>query len=49
VLGGILLVGPLIGFVWPEKRKLDRQAETLRAAGAFDAPAPLSPPPPPAA
>ena len=49
VLGCILMVASLIGFVWLEKGKLDRQAQTLRAAGAFDAPAPPSPLPPPAA
>ena len=49
VLGCILMVASLIGFVWLEKGKLDRQAQMLRAAGAFDAPATPAPPPPPAA
>ena len=49
VLGCILMVASLIGFVWLEKGKLDRQAATLRAAGAFDAPAAAPQPPPPAA
>jgi hypothetical protein len=37
VLGCILMVGALIGWVWLEKQKLDRQASMLRAAGAFEA------------
>ena len=39
VLGCILMVASLIGFVWLEKQKLNRQAELLRAAGAFATPA----------
>jgi hypothetical protein len=38
VLGIIFMVGALIGFVWLEKQKLERQASTLRATGAFDQP-----------
>ena len=38
VLGCILMVGALIGFVWLEKQKLERQAASLRASGAFDQP-----------
>lgn len=38
VLGCILMVGALIGFVWLEKRKLEHQAASLRAVGAFDQP-----------
>jgi len=44
VLGCILMVASLIGWVWLEKTKLDRQAAMLRAAGAFDAPAQQSRP-----
>jgi hypothetical protein len=43
VLGCILMVASLIGWVWLEKSKLDRQAAMLRAAGAFE----TSPPPSP--
>lgn len=39
VLGCILMVAALVGFVWLEKQKLDRQAALLRAGGAFAAPA----------
>jgi hypothetical protein len=38
VLGCILMVGALIGWVLLEKQKLERQAATLRASGAFDQP-----------
>jgi hypothetical protein len=38
VLGCILMVGSLIGWVLLEKQKLERQAATLRSAGAFDQP-----------
>ena len=38
VLGCILMVGALIGFVWLEKQKLERQAASLRTSGAFDQP-----------
>lgn len=38
VLGCILMVAALIGFVWLEKQKLDRQSALLRAGGAFAAP-----------
>ena len=39
VLGCILMVSALIGFVWLEKQKLERQATSLRASGAFGQPA----------
>jgi hypothetical protein len=48
VLGCILMVASLIGWVWLEKHKLDRQASMLRAAGAFET-SPQAPPSPPAA
>ena len=35
VLGCILMVASLIGWVWLEKQKLDRQTAALRAAGVF--------------
>ena len=38
VLGCILMVVSLIGWVWLEKQKLERQAATLRASGVFDQP-----------
>jgi hypothetical protein len=38
VLGCILMVASLIGFVLLEKQKLERQAAGLRASGAFDQP-----------
>jgi hypothetical protein len=47
VLGCILMVAAMIGFVWLEKQKLDRQAAGLRAAGAFAPSAPQPTPPPP--
>jgi len=47
-LGVILMVGSLIGWIWLENQKLQRQAQMLRASGAFDQPA-AAPPPPPAA
>ena len=39
VLGCILMVASLIGWVVMERRKLEHQAATLRASGAFDVPA----------
>ena len=36
VLGCILMVAAFIGFVWLENQKLQRQAATLRTAGAFE-------------
>ena len=36
VLGVILMVGSLVGWVLLEKKKLEEQAATLRASGAFD-------------
>ena len=44
-LGVILMVGSIIGWVWLENSKLQRQAEILRASGAFEQ-APASPTPP---
>jgi hypothetical protein len=50
VLGIILMVGSLIGWVWLENRKLAAQAALLRAAGglpapgAFPGPGPSQPP-----
>jgi len=38
VLGCILMVASLIGFVLLEKQKLERQSAALRASGAFDQP-----------
>jgi hypothetical protein len=38
VLGIAVMVIALIGFVWLEKRKLERQAATLKASGALDRP-----------
>lgn len=46
VLGCILMVASLIGWVWLEKGKLERQAAALRASGAFEAPATAAPPSP---
>ncbi len=43
-LGCILMVAAIIGFFVLEKRKLDAQAATLRASGAFGMPAPEPPP-----
>jgi hypothetical protein len=45
VLGCILMVGALIGFVWLEKQKLERQTAALRAAGAFVGGTPTAPQP----
>jgi hypothetical protein len=45
VLGVILMVAALIGFVWLEKQKLERQAASLRAAGAFEVGPPAAPQP----
>lgn len=42
-LGIILMVVAVIGFVWLEKGKLERQAKALRAAGALNPPEPLPP------
>jgi hypothetical protein len=38
VLGILLMVAALIGFVWLENRKLTAQADLLRAAGGMPAP-----------
>ncbi len=43
VLGCILMVVSIIGWVWLEKQKLERQAATLRASGAFERPATSQP------
>jgi predicted negative regulator of RcsB-dependent stress response len=45
VLGIILMVVALIGWVWMEKQKLERQAAALRAAGAFAGGPPAAPQP----
>ena len=46
-LGVILMVASLIGWIWMENTKLQRQAAMLRASGAFDQrPAPPTPPAP---
>jgi hypothetical protein len=44
VLGCILMVAALIGWVLLEKHKLERQASMLRAAGAFETRPPAPPP-----
>ena len=46
VLGIILMVGSMIGWIWLENQKLQRQAAMLRASGAFDQAAPPTPPAP---
>jgi hypothetical protein len=38
-LGVAAMLIAIIGFVWLEKRKLERQAARLRASGALDRPA----------
>jgi hypothetical protein len=46
-LGVILMVASIVGWVWMENTKLQRQAAMLRASGAFDQqPAPPTPPAP---
>ena len=47
VLGILLMVGSLIGWVLLEKRKLNAQAELLRAAGGLPAPGGVPPGPGP--
>jgi hypothetical protein len=47
VLGCILMVGALIGWVWLENRKLAAQAALLRAAGGMPAPGGIPPGPGP--
>ena len=47
VLGIILMVGSLIGWVMLEDRKLRAQAELLRAAGGLPAPGGIPPGPSP--
>ena len=42
-LGVILMVASLIGWIWLENTKLQRQAAMLRASGAFDQPASADP------
>jgi hypothetical protein len=42
-LGCILVVASLTGWVWLEKRKLDREAAALRAAEALTSPTPEPP------
>lgn len=45
-LGVILFVGSLLGWIWLEQTKLQRQTAILRASGAFDQPTAPSPPTP---
>ena len=45
-LGVILMVASLIGWIWMENSKLQRQAAMLRASGAFDQATPTPPAPP---
>ena len=45
-LGVILMVASLIGWIWMENTKLQRQAAMLRASGAFDQQQPAPPTPP---
>jgi hypothetical protein len=47
VLGIIVMVGALIGWVWLENRKLSAQAALLRAAGGLPAPGGVPPGPGP--
>ena len=39
VVGVTVMMIAFIGFVWLEKRKLERQAAVLKASGALDRPA----------
>ena len=45
VLGIILMIVALVGWVWLENRKLTAQATLLRAAGGFPAPGGVPPGP----
>jgi hypothetical protein len=47
VLGIIVMVGSIIGWVWLENRKLSAQAALLRAAGGLPAPGGIPPGPGP--
>jgi hypothetical protein len=47
VLGCVLMVAALIGWVWLENRKLAAQAALLRAAGGMPAPGGIPPGPGP--
>ena len=47
VLGCIVMVASLIGWVWLENRKLSAQAALLRAAGGMPAPGGIPPGPAP--
>jgi hypothetical protein len=38
VVGVTVMLVAFVGFVWLEKQKLERQAATLKAAGALDRP-----------
>ncbi|MGH3032431.1 MAG: hypothetical protein ACRDNE_17045 [Gaiellaceae bacterium] len=49
VLGIIVMVSALIGWVWLENRKLSAQAALLRAAGGMPAPGGVPPGPGPSA
>ena len=44
VLGVIVMIVSLIGWVWLENKKLSAQAELLRGAGALPGPSPSLPP-----
>jgi hypothetical protein len=45
-LGFIVFVASLLGWIWLEHTKLQRQATMLRATGAFEQPGAPPPPPP---
>jgi hypothetical protein len=47
VLGIIVMVGSIIGWVWLENKKLSAQAALLRAAGGLPAPGGVPPGPGP--
>jgi hypothetical protein len=47
VLGILVMVSALVGFVWLENRKLRAQAELLRAAGGIPVPGGVPPGPSP--
>ena len=48
VLGIILMIASIVGWVWLENQKLAAQAALLRAAGGMPAPGGISPGPGPA-
>ncbi len=47
ILGLLLFLAAMVGWVWLENRKLRAQAELLRAAGGFPAPGGVLPGPGP--